>query len=231
MLLLWFPWNLKKIENHGFYNTGEITNHNVAIETTTKGGCLNFTGSQWLHISNFPIGSFNTPLTISWWHYQDNVSQGCICSSRTDTGKGLSVFNLSGTLRFDNGNNTTESQMAFSSYALPTKTWHHYTMVQNETQRLLYVDGILTQTIGSAAALSGNTAQAINIGASAESDGNPSGNFMRGNIGDLRIYNEALSADRIAKLAAGALSAPPPCKITNNQSYGCRYTVMQIITA
>ena len=205
MLLVWFPDNMQAITNHGLHGCNVIKSNNVTIATGGYGNSLAFNGSNSYLTMNLPLGSMNSELTITFHIWMNNGNTtGTVISCRKTTGAGLSIFKLSGNKwRLDNGNdsNSATYQTEFTDYTVPNKATHHVAIVQTPTQKKLYIDGVLVQTVNSAPQ-TGNTAQYLLIGGSASSDTQtPTSNWLNGNLNDFRIYNEVLSDQTIARLA------------------------------
>jgi len=83
-----------------------------------------------------------------------------------------------------------------STAAPSTGAWHHVTYSWDGTTNRLYVDGVAaspTMTAHDSAAVT-----AAYIGAT-----NPGADFFNGKVDDVRIYNAALTATQVARLAAG----------------------------
>ena len=205
MLLVWFPDNMQTITNHGLHGCNIIKSNNVTIATGGYGNSLAFNGSNSYLTMNLPLGSMNSELTIAFHIWMNNGNTtGTVISCRKTVGAGLSIFKLSGNKwRLDNGNdsNSATYQTEFTNYTIPNNATHHVAIVQTPTQKKLYIDGVLIQTVNSAPQ-TGNTAQYLLIGGSASSDAQtPTGNWLKGSLNDFRIYNEVLSDQAIARLA------------------------------
>jgi len=74
--------------------------------------------------------------------------------------------------------------------------WHHIGLVWDGSHRCLYVDG--AEVVKDSEAMGVNSDGGLYVGASKDLD---AGSFFSGLIDDVRIYNQALSAEEIATLA------------------------------
>ena len=76
-------------------------------------------------------------------------------------------------------------------------TWHHIAAVGNGTNLTLYVDGVVEATGGSVIDNYGSSGFSFNIGGGGIWDG--SGNWLSGQIDDVRVYDYALSQAELMK--------------------------------
>ena len=126
-------------------------------------------------------------------------------SSRAAVGAGLSFFILSSNkLRFDNGNNSNNaSNQTTFNYIFSKDIWYHIAVIQTSTQKKLYINGILQQSIDKASAnLGNNTASKCTIGASGSAN-NATDNWLNGYLNDVRIYDHALSDKEVEEISKG----------------------------
>ena len=127
-------------------------------------------------------------------------------SSRKKTGAGLTIFILSGNqLRFDNGNdqNSSANQTTFN-YIFASSVWYHIAVIQTNTQKKLYINGVLQQSVNKASAnLGNNSATKCTIGASGAN--NATGNWLKGYLNDVRVYNHALSDKEVEEISRGLI--------------------------
>ena len=134
-----------------------------------------------------------------------NKTPQTLFCSRIKTGAGLFIFITSNNqLRFDNGNdtNTSANQTTFNYDDFVANTWYHIAVIQTNTQKKLYINGILQQSINKASANSGsNSAIKCTIGGSGNN--NATGNWLDGYLNDVRIYNHALSDKEVEEIAKG----------------------------
>ena len=86
-----------------------------------------------------------------------------------------------------------------SDMVITDNEWHHIGMVWYASYRALYVDGAsVAEDANALAPMLKSADGGLYIGANKTLD---AGTFFSGMIDDVRIYNQALSADEIAALA------------------------------
>jgi len=86
-----------------------------------------------------------------------------------------------------------------SEFVITDDQWHHLGLVWDGARRYLYVDGAeVARDTGTLAPLR-SLDSGLHIGAGPDLD---AGSFWAGLMDDVRIYNQALSADEIARLAS-----------------------------
>ena len=86
-----------------------------------------------------------------------------------------------------------------SSYDIDTNQWHHYAATWDTEYIWLYVDGVLAVTASLATYIVGTIPADLTVGARSSNT-----YYWNGLIDDLRIYQEALTADQVARRFAGA---------------------------
>ena len=202
-LQIWLPLD-GNLENQGLANI-EIINNGATINDNGKiGKCYSFNGSNNYLRFKYPMSNLiNNWSFCCWVKFNQNKTETLI-SSRKSAGYGMSIFHIGGQLRFDNGTDSAQSQQTFSS-TISLNIWQHIAIIQDQTTRKLYINGILVSTINAMPIISGNTAQYILVGASSTSDSTPSANYLNGYLNDLRIYDHALSAREVKELAKGLI--------------------------
>jgi hypothetical protein len=146
-----------------------------------------------------PLSNSSKEFTISCWIYlNDRTTNKAIYNDRTVVGEGISVFLLNNPnqLRLDDGT----LQTTFT-YTFPVQTWTHVTVTRSSTEKKLYINGALQQTVGSVGTLR-NVGLKGSVGVSSASDAGTSTsvNYFNGNMSDFRVYATALSADDIKEL-------------------------------
>ena len=141
--------------------------------------------------------------SVSWWisGISDNVD--IIHKGTSTTQNAWIVYTFSNRIYFELRGSTISNRIVKYVGSLPSSGWHHIAFSYNGSSAaaglVVYVDGLaqsmttvvdaLTSTIASTAAL--EIARTFAIG------------YLSGKIDDLRIYDYALSAADIAKLANG----------------------------
>jgi hypothetical protein len=97
--------------------------------------------------------------------------------------------------RFDSG-----SQYATLNWSLPLKAWHHIAFTYSNGTVMGYADGVAVPFLNNTFSGSGSLPASTN-GLYVGTDTSKTNNFI-GDLKDVRIYNEALSAAQIAALYA-----------------------------
>ncbi|MBK7361122.1 MAG: LamG domain-containing protein [Micavibrio sp.] len=111
----------------------------------------------------------------------------------------------SGTVSFE----TATSTVNFT-YTLPLGQWKHLVVVATASDTKLYVNGVLTETLGVLGFGSGPAGAHVNIGDNGEIDsggGIGDGDPWKGSIDDVRIYTEELDAGEVAGLYGSSICA------------------------
>ena len=211
-LQVWLPLT-GNLNNQGLIEPLIITNTNVTVDNNGQmGKCYSFNGSSsYLRTlcpaANYVYGEWS----CSCWAKIANITNNmCIISSRKATGAGMSVFILAGKIRFDNGTDSANAQTQFTTL-LTANVWQHICITQTTTKRLLYINGVLKETI-TGASTSSNTAQYLLVGASSSGDTTPTANWLNGSLNDLRIYDHCLTAEEVKSISQGLVIHYPLAK-------------------
>src|SRR3989344_1152293 len=166
-------------------NTGTLTNMDNSDWVTGRvGTALDFDGSNdYVAIPNNSSIQTNGVITIAAWIYLTSTTAERIIV------KGIEYeFYVSGGLLRLNQDNTVIMQSTAYSYI---NSWHHVVAVYSDSENytMLCIDASCI-TEGSETTSIANTSNNVAIG----SEPNGGGNFLNGQIDDVRIYNRALSA-------------------------------------
>jgi len=176
-------------DSSGNNNHGTLTNG----PTTTigkLGQALSFDGSNdYVAIPNNSSIQTNGVITIAAWIYLTSTTAERIIVKGSEY-----EFDVSGGLLRLNQDNTVIMQSTAYSYI---NSWHHVVAVYSDSENytMLCIDASCI-TEGSETTSIANTSNNVAIG----SEPNGGGNFLNGQIDDVRIYNRALSAAEIQKL-------------------------------
>ena len=87
---------------------------------------------------------------------------------------------------------------------LPQAAWVHVALTWDGTQRKVYVNGVLDAEDTPSGSLVGSEADPVEIGGR---NGDPPTYTFRGRMDSVKLFNRALDADEIAKLAVGRLGS------------------------
>lgn len=173
------------------------TNHGV-IQGATRvtsgkfGGALNFDGaSNLVAVKSSPTLSLTQAMTLEAWVYPTATQSGW----RTLLQKADSYFlHASGNkaLQPEAGvvYNNSGSQLA-SSAAITVNAWTHVALTYDGSNLRLYLNGALVSSRAKTGAI-GSNANDLYIGGN-----NPYGEYFRGLVDEVRIYNRALTGSEI----------------------------------
>jgi hypothetical protein len=161
------------------------------------GGALEFNGDDYLDCGNGPSLQIQDAITIAFWFNVDafqNTWEAFMAmgddSYRTSRGDGTGDATHMGV------SGTTIG--SFNGTVIVTGgQWHHMSAVYDGSEARIYIDGVLDTT-------NPGTGQ-INISNYNFWIGNNSqqtGRFLHGILDDVRIYNQALSATEISRIAS-----------------------------
>lgn len=187
-LVAWYPLNgsLEDYSGNGNNLIGTVT-----INNSGKIGKTYDFSDNYLTLKN-PIKTNVFSISV-WVKYNNNSTTQCIFCTRTIMGYGISLFNIGSTFRFDAG-----GQWLVPNYEISPNKWTHLTFVKDNNIKKIYIDGELHSTT------SCSPIEYIfdkgTIGASQQSLGGY-GNYLKGNLNDLRFYDEALSIKEIKEIA------------------------------
>lgn len=190
-LVAWYRFDDGDARDYsGNDNHGEA--HGATPADGKIGQAMEFDGNDYVSFQNPLIEGQS--FSIAFWAKTFATSNQCFACTRTVVGNGLSIFILDGNyLRFDTG-----SQWS-TGYLMPTDKWVHIAATRDDHRKALYVNGKLfssTASVGTMATLS----DVFMLGAS-HSNGSSLGNYLRGNIDDMRIYDHALSEKEVKELS------------------------------
>jgi hypothetical protein len=164
-------------------------------------GALQFNGaSSRVTFGTGPALAGTTDFSVSAWIKTTASSTGVIIQQRDPGGfNGEYMFqvNANGTLKFMIYGNSAYQFDFNSTTAVNDGAWHLVTAVRQGTTGTIYVDGVPAGTAsGTVRALAGT----IGVGVGADIRDNTS--YFNGTIDEVRIYDVALSALRIAHMAS-----------------------------
>ncbi len=125
--------------------------------------------------------------------YPTSANNYSLYTSRTVVGEGLSVFVLSGEIRFDLGGQWS------TGITVTLNKWTDVVVVRRGTTKYVYLNGALSGSTSIGTVTNFNSSLAT-IGAS-QISGSSFGNYFTGNLNDVRIYNRALSDKEIYDLS------------------------------
>ena len=191
-LVAWWPLNGNAIDKSGNNNDGTV---NGATLTNGQDGTVNgayaFNGTSSYITSSKPL--MNNLVRYSfggWMYYTSGQATRAGFAGQNDS---VENFFYNGTdSRFYQGGATT------SCVYLAQDQWHLIYLTYDGTSTRQYADGSQCDASNNSRS---NSSYSFNIGGGGISDS--SGNYFKGKIDDVRIYNRALSSAEIASLYSG----------------------------
>lgn len=178
----------KDISNNG--NSGTLTNGPVF--NSANGGSIVFDGVD----DYVDIGTKSTlqpqSITLSvWFKISNNVPVGTLLRNRT-YGWGI---NVSGSTVNSNIYTSVSNQITATPANISTGSYSNITVTYSNSTYYQYLNGTQTYTTSSATNSIYYTTNYIGIGR----DANAASSFFIGNIGQVLIYNKALTAAEVLK--------------------------------
>ena len=192
MLKIWLP--LTKDERNLGLASGLSVNTNV---TFTDGGNIGnagtFNGSSSYIMLPQSVPTTTKTFTYSVFAKFNNVSATqCLYSQRTSVGIGFAIFLIGGKIRFDSGRNDDAAQWT-TAQSMTANTWTHIALTTNGLVKKIYVNGVFMQSASTTTTANLGTGVKATIGGSVSSDnGVATGNWVNGQLNDVRIYDHEL---------------------------------------
>lgn len=190
-------------------------NSTPATQTVTATGTLNF--NTWYHV----VGVRNS-VTSTMKLYIDGVEAGSVAVSGTalDAGSNLMIGKRSSNNseywqgRLDEVSyfpkaltdaevlelyNSSRQHTCYSTAAVPTNNWRHLAASFDDSSQdmSLYVNGVLNCTRSATGYSVGGSANPLGAGAGLNSGGVGNAPYFNGMLGDIRVYDQALSGTQI----------------------------------
>ncbi|MDZ4227744.1 MAG: LamG domain-containing protein, partial [Candidatus Levybacteria bacterium] len=191
-------------------NQNDGTASNVTLTTDRKGQAnkaYSFDGNDYIQVSDSP--SFDTVesnnrITVSAWVKRNSDQGPSTPNFRTIATRGAySAVGNSWIFVWDSTNSELEfvvnanANRITESLSLTADTWYHVVATYDGSNLRLYFNGALLGTpVAEATGFGGSTNNTIYMG----SDESGSDRYWRGSLGDVRIYNRALSTTEITAL-------------------------------
>ncbi len=186
-------------------NNATFTGSYVAGHGGQQAFAFNGTSTQFTTSANgFPTGSANR--TISMWVYMNTFTypwnnETALFGYGTHQSGAQQDFIL-----MTEGNQwlVANNGVQFLGPTLSTSTWYYVAVVQNNNSQQLYVNGVLVAT----GALPINT-PAAGVTAGYFPDPPYTTFYLNGNLQNIRVYNQALTATQISADMVGSVPEPP----------------------
>jgi hypothetical protein len=144
-----------------------------------------------------PLDLAATPYTIAWWMKGEGKAgtQSVIWMGDGDSIGGYAfAFTTTVSAWY---HNSGADPILNSSTRLATTNWTHVAMVWNGSERVLYLNGAVSNRVATVNAIISERDDDLFLG---ERPGTTA--YYKGSLDDLRIYNYALASDEIQQLAA-----------------------------
>ena len=159
-------------------------------------GALQFDGaSGYVEVGgvNSALELVGTPYTIAFYVKYEGGRRMINMDDGDDYSGGYSVYFQKGALRWSQNNGANQTWTA--SGIAPATTWQHFALVWDGANRLIYRDGTLVLTKATAGHLTSDHDDPLRFGAIPVY-----GQYFKGALDDIRIYNAALSASEVTDL-------------------------------
>ncbi|HVZ75731.1 MAG TPA: LamG domain-containing protein [Candidatus Paceibacterota bacterium] len=199
--------------NNGYVGGGVATSS--MLVQGKLGQALSLSGSSYVNLGNILSFSGTAPFAVSAWVKTTATGAQTIVSKFNSGVTGQWILNLSSTnhlqLQRDCGSFTLTSNAVLSPGA-----WYHVVGVFDGTTKYLYINGTLdTSTVDACSTPTPTT----NVLIGSEYVSNSPGNFFKGPIDDVRVYNRALSAGEVKQLyQEGAAKVANAITLSDNSS-------------
>ena len=203
MLKIWLPLN-KDERNCGLAEGLAVNSGVTFIDDNVFNKVASFNGTtSYIRIPN-GILSNSTDFSLSAFVKFNNVTATqCIYCQRTSVGVGFSIFLIGGKIRFDGGRNDSSCQWT-TSKSLTANTWTHIAVTIKNGVKKFYLNGNLEESATTTPTASTGLGTIGTAGASVSANnGFATGNYLNGQLYDLRVYNHTLNDWEIKKIYNG----------------------------
>ena len=209
-LRVWLPLD-GTLDNQGLDDV-VVTNNGATIDNSGKiGKCYNFDGSN--DYISFPYSFPSEDWSYSIWFYTTSTNTQTLGCCRNGVGFGFSIFLISNKVRID-GIIGNDNQQWKTIYTYPTDTWTNLIVTSKNGLIKYYINGEY-QTSKNITVNNTKLGNVFTIGAS-QTNGNNLGNYFKGKINDVRIYDHALSPFEVKQISQGLILHYP----LNNNGFG-----------
>jgi hypothetical protein len=182
------------VDSSGNNNTGTL-GAGVARSQGRFGGALLFNGDSSVTVPNSASLNLTTGMTLEAWVFPTaSTSWATTIMKEQTNGLAYSLYASSSANRpivyFNTGKSTTRHRYLSGPAALPLNTWSHLAATYDGVTLRLYINGAQVSSQPQTGSIITSTG-ALRIG------GDSAGEFFRGLIDEIRIYNRALSPSEI----------------------------------
>ena len=200
-------------------NTYNLTNNSTIIDTSRfiRGiSSVNFNSAGYFNVSTSLFNNL-TSYTISLWVYFNTIGNYIITSKQHDGNNTYALLSLScystsngqysagifGKIYYHSKNSVTE---ASSTNILFPNNWYLINIVATSTNCLIYINGILDNTISGDYSIPNATSVTNSHIGRWYAGGLLFGSLINGNIDDFRLYNIVLTSTQIQELYNGRIN-------------------------
>lgn len=183
-------------DSSGYNNNGEIINDLQIISASPRYSMATnlTTTSSHIHVSNLSVGGFSNSYTFTWWGNCSTYS-GKMMWGFSDGARLNGIYNGNLWNTGDGSNNPLYTPGTTTQVSAPSvNVWHHFAMVGNGTQCLVYLDGILWGQAKTYKTISGTSIYFNGW------DSGTSYTLANTKISDFRMYSTALTAEQVKEL-------------------------------
>jgi hypothetical protein len=159
---------------------------------------LNFDGvDDHVIVSNESNFDFTNKMTVEFWMNSNVIPEQWDTFIAKGDDSWRIALTATGTVAFAGTGAFTDF---YSTTSVTDGNWHHVAVSYNGTNAIIYIDGILENSISATGNID-NSSYAVSIGENLQQ----TGRFYNGNLDDIRIWNIARSASEISSSKSCAL--------------------------
>ncbi len=199
-LVGWWPFNGNANDESGNGNNGTNSGATISEDrfgNPNKAFVFNGTSSR-IVTKNIPDLSRNFSMS-AWFNTQSLVPWGTILDCRTSTNAGIGIEHNS-KVSFTTSKGPSYD-IFYANFVLQTNAWVHVIAIYDGVQKLIYINGQLDNVLTYNLPLLSTTEPFV-FGDRGVSPSGP-GNYFKGKIDDIAIWNRALTADEVSKIYKG----------------------------
>ncbi len=196
--------------------TGGVNGTLVGGGATATGGVLQLDGTAWVTFGSYLVpttGNYSV-LLFAQYNYDGNVHE--FISQGGSGGPGFYIGPYGNEMRVtDNYNWTATPDFGGGSCGFCTRiaapldgNWHHYALVVTGSSAEFFIDGISRGTRGSFGIGAGGNPTILGSQFGGNSE------LFKGQMSDVRIYDNALTGAQVAAISAEDSGVPEPASVT-----------------
>ena len=208
-------------QNSGGTATPSLANGAARIESSIPTTDLNFLSNNWT-----VAGWFNSPSGNSLMNSIFQIGQA---SGKAPSAITLSMSGTTLTLQDYYATSTQDVNVSKSSVTLDA--WHHFAVVRSNTVMNLYYDGKLVT--GGSTTISGmnfDPSYPVKFAGVSSTNNGTWYRWYTGKLGDLAIFNTALSSNQVSTLTNNTVAAAFPAGITSSNTVSVAVKASAVIS-